>query len=39
VLADALRALAAARATNDPVKLAGALADVAAAAVAWRDVL
>jgi hypothetical protein len=39
VLADRLRALAAARATNDPVQLAAALADVAAAAVAWRDVL
>jgi hypothetical protein len=39
VLAEALRGLAAARTTNDPVKLAGALGEVAAAAVAWRDVL
>ncbi len=37
VLAGALRALAQARATNDPVRLAAALADVAAAAVGWRE--
>jgi hypothetical protein len=37
VMASALRALARARATNDRAALDRALADVAAAAVRWRD--